>query len=112
MKSENQTIVQRKAANKNREAAITVFVDVFLQRRWKKNSSDCFVIIFFFCFSVFISSMPSKVIIIDYSNTNYVRARAEMSLSRAQNIFMLANFLAYGVCARSARGSQNFSVLT
>ena len=69
----------------------------------KKFSSECFVVIF----SVFISSMPSKVIIIIivfmFLSLNIFRAllrahfsprlaaRAKMSLSRAQNIFMPAN---------------------
>lgn len=44
---ENQTIVQCKAANKNWEA-ITVFVDVFLQHWWKKNSSFFLVFSFYF----------------------------------------------------------------
>ena len=67
------------------------------------SASECFVVIF----SVFISSMPSKVTIIMivfmFLGLNIFRAllrahfsprlaaRAKMSLSRAQNIFMPAN---------------------
>ena len=69
----------------------------------KKYSSECFVVIL----SVFISSMPSKVIIIIiiivfmFLGLNIFRAllrahfsprlAAKMSLSRAQNIFRPAN---------------------
>ena len=68
----------------------------------KKNILQCFVVIF----SVFISSMPSKVIIIIiivfmFLGLNIFRAllrahfsprlAAKMSLSRAQNIFRPAN---------------------
>ena len=90
------------AANQNREA-ITVFVDVFSQRWWKKYSSDFFVVIF----SVFIFSMPSKVIIIViefmFLGINIfwallrvhfnlrLTAGAKVSQSRAQTIFMPAN---------------------
>ena len=46
-------------------------------------------------FSVFISSMPSKVILIVIETQTHfsprLAARAKMSLSRAQNIFMPAN---------------------
>ena len=68
-----------------------------------RDCSDSFVVIF----SVFILSMPSKVIIIViefmFLGINMfwallrahfnprLTARAKMSLSRAQNIFMLAN---------------------
>ena len=49
-----------KAANKNWEA-ITVFVDVFVQHRWKKNSS-------FFFFSFYFLNAQAD----NYSNTVYV----------------------------------------
>ena len=81
----------------------------------KKHSSECFVVIF----SVFIFSMPSKVIIIViefmFLGINIfwallrahfnprLTARAKMSLSRAQNIFMLANI---NSIVLFARGSQ------
>ena len=72
-----------------------MFVVVFIQRWWKKYSSDCFVVI---SFSVFIFSMPSKVIIVvaefmflglNIRAQFYPRrtARAKMSLSRVENIF-------------------------
>ena len=89
------------AANQNREA-ITKFADISLHRWWKKYSSDRFVVIF----SVFILSMPFKVIIIViefmFLGINIfwalliahfnprLTARAKMNLSRAQNIFMPA----------------------
>ena len=72
-----------------------MFVVVFIQRWWKKYSSDCFVVI---SFSVFIFSMPSKVIIVVvefmFLGIN-IRAqfnprltvRANMSLSRVENVF-------------------------
>ena len=90
------------AANQNREA-ISKFVDVSLHRWRKKYYSDRFVVIF----SVFILSMPSKVIMIViefmFLGINIfwaplrahfnprLTARAKMSLSRAQNLFMPAN---------------------
>ena len=62
-------------------------------------NAGCFVVKF--VFSVFIFSMPSKVIIIilnrvyvlgyKYVLGPFFAARAKMSLSRAQNIFMHAN---------------------
>ena len=102
MKSENQIIVQCKQPIKI-EKPLQNFIDIFLHRWWKKYSSYRFVVIF----SVFIPSMPSKVIIIVIEfmflginifwallRANFnppLMARAKMSLSRAQNIFMPAN---------------------
>ena len=71
-------------ANQNREA-IMVFVDVFLQRWWKKSSTDCFVVIFF---SIFIFSIPFKVIwiVIKFMfldiNIFYTLLRTDFSPSR------------------------------
>ena len=70
----NQTIVRCTAANKNWEA-ITAFVDVFVQHRWKKNSS-------FFFFSVFIFSMPKVITIVE----QYVLGH-KYSLSSFQSSF-------------------------
>ena len=42
--SNNRTM---QAANQNQEA-IRVFVAIFLESWWKKYSSDCFVVFFFF----------------------------------------------------------------
>ena len=80
----------------------------------KKYSSECFVVIF----SVFISSMPSKVIIIViefmFLGINIfwallrahfnppLTARAQMTLSRAQNIFMPANINSAGLLNEKA----------
>ena len=80
----------------------------------KKYSSECFVVIF----SVFISSMPSKVIIIViefmFLGINIfwallrahfnppLTARAQMTLSRAQNIFMPANINSAGLLNQKA----------
>ena len=83
-----------------------------------KYSSECFVVIF----SVFISSMPSKVItiVIEFMFLSinifwallrahfYPRltARAKTSLSRAQNIFMPANRNLYCFILRGLVGYE------
>ena len=108
IKSDDQIIVRSKQPLK-----LEKFVDVYSQQ--KKYSSECFVVIF----PVFIFSMPSKVIIIViefmFLGINIfwallrahfnprLTAGAKMSLSRAQNIFMLANI---NSIVLFARGSQ------
>ena len=78
----------------------------------KKYSSECFVVIF----SAFVSSMPSKVIVIviEFIFWAFLRAhfnprltaRAKTSLSRAQNIFMPANRYLYCFILRGRVGYE------
>ena len=102
MKSENQTIIRCKQPIKIEKPFQSLLMFPYIAGE-KKYSSDHFVVIF----SVFILSMPSKVIIIVIefmflginifwallrAHFNPCRtAWAKMSLSRAQNIFMPAN---------------------
>ena len=88
------------------------FVDVFSQRWWKKYSSDCFVVIFFSFY--FLNALQSdnnsnRVYVLGHkyvlgpSQTHFsprLAARAKMSLSRAQNIFMPANINSIVILAR------------
>ena len=100
MKSENQIIVRCKQLIKIEKPFQSLLTFPYIAGE-KKYSSDRFVI-----FSVFILSMPSKVIIIviefmflginifwallrAHFNSR-LTTRAKMSLSRAQNIFMPA----------------------
>ena len=102
MKSENQIIVRSKQPI-NIEKPFQSLLTFLHSAGEKKYSSECFVVIF----SVFISSMPSKVItiVIEFMFLGInifwallrahfnprLTARAQMTLSRAQNIFMPAN---------------------
>ena len=102
MKSDNQIIVLCKQPIKITKPVV---VAVFLQHQWKKYSSDCFVVIFLF--SVFVFSVPSKVMIIGkqfmfmgisifwallraHFNPR-LTAAVKMSLSRPENVFMSPN---------------------
>ena len=103
MKSENQIIIRCKRPIKIEKPFQSLLTFPWYIAGEKKYSSDRFVVIF----SVFILSMPSKVIIIViefmFLGINMfwallrahfnprLTARAKMSLSRAQNIFMPAN---------------------
>ena len=102
MKSENQIIIRCKQPIKIEKPFQSLLTFPCIAGE-KKYSLDRFVVIF----SVFILSMPSKVIIIViefmFLGINIfwallrahfnprLTARAKMSLSRAQNIFMPAN---------------------
>ena len=102
MKNENQIIIRCKQPIKIEKPFQSLLTFPYIAGE-KKYSSDRFVVIF----SVFILSMPSKVIIIvtEFMFLGIIiflallrahfsprlTARAKMSLSRAQNIFMPAN---------------------
>ena len=102
MKSENQIITRCKQPIKIEKPFQSLLTFPYIPGE-KKYSSDRFIVIF----SVFILSMPSKVItiVIEFMflginifwallRTHFnprLTARAKMSLSRAQNIFMPAN---------------------
>ena len=105
MKSENHIIIRCRQPIKIEKSFQSLLTFPCIAGKKKKiYSSDRFVVIF----SVFILSMPSKVIIIIVIEFMFLginifwallrahfnprlTARAKMSLSRAQNIFMPAN---------------------